>query len=422
VAALFAIHPLRAESVAWVAERKDVLSGVFFALTLGAYARYVRKRNVASYVVLAVVFALGLMSKGTLVTLPFLLLLVDDWPLRRREGLIRLLPEKIPLIVMSAATCVVTLMVQSETINTLEKLPLASRLSNGAVSVVTYVWQMFWPANLTAFYPHPGDQLPLWLVAACVAAILIATSAALLLRGVPPYVPVGWFWYLGMLVPVIGIVQVGLQAHADRYTYLPQIGLYVLATWGLADLVGRRLFGRAVLSIAAVGTLAALGWQSAVQTAHWRNSEALWGRAVAVSPQNAVAQTNLGNMLPGIESIPYYEAALAADPESTLPMNNLAWVLATHPDKSVRNGERAVELALNAARKTNAADPVFLRTLAAAYAETGRFHDAARVARGALEVAEEQGNSALASDLRNHIGDIELRIPLRDHSLMAPPR
>ena len=331
-----------------------------------------RKRVSPVTFVLALVFALGLMSKGTLVTLPFLLLLLDDWPLRRGEGLVRLLPEKVPLLLMSAATCVVTLMVQSQTMSTLEKLPLTWRLSNACVSVVTYMWQMVWPANLAAFYPHLRDHLPLWMVAGSVAVILLVTLAALALR-VPPYVPVGWLWYLGMLVPVLGIVQVGLQAHADRYTYLPQIGLYVLITWGIADLFRSQRFKVPLLSLAAGGVLAALGWQATLQTGHWRNSEALWRRAVAVAPQNPVAQTNLGNQLSGVESIPHYEAALALDPESTLPMNNLAWVLATHPDPSVRNGPRASELALKAARKTDANDPVILRTLAAAYAETGRF-------------------------------------------------
>ncbi|MBA2271212.1 MAG: glycosyltransferase family 39 protein [Chthoniobacterales bacterium] len=422
VAAVFAIHPLRVESVAWVAERKDVLSGVFFALTLGAYARFVRKRDVASYVVLAVVFALGLMSKGTLVTVPFLLLLLDDWPLRRRVGLIRLLPEKVPLLLMSGATCVVTLMVQSHTISTLEKLPLTWRLSNACLSVATYIWQMFSPAKLAPFYPHLRDQIPLWLVVVCGAGILGVTVAVTALRRVPPYVPVGWLWYLGMLFPVLGLVQVGLQAHADRYTYLPQIGLYVLVTWGVADAVRSRPFGLPWLSAAAVAVLAALAWQATHQTGYWRNSEALWRRAVVVTSRNAVAQTNLGNLLPGADAIPHYEAALAADPESALPMNNLAWVLATHPDYTVRNGTRASELALKAAWETDASDPVILRTLAAAYSEAGQFQEAARIGREALAIAEQQENSALASDLRNQLADIERRVPLRDHSLLQPPQ
>jgi hypothetical protein len=170
------------------------------------------KRSVASYVVLALVFALGLMSKGTLVTLPFLLLLLDDWPLRRGVGLVRLLPEKIPLLLMSAGTCVVTYMAQAQTMSSVEKLPLLARLMNACGSVVTYIGKMFWPAKLAVFYPHAADQLPLWQGVAAAAFIVIITLAIVAIPRVPAYVPIGWLWYLGMLVPMIGIVQVGMQA------------------------------------------------------------------------------------------------------------------------------------------------------------------------------------------------------------------
>ena len=419
VAAVFAIHPLRVESVAWVAERKDVLSGVFFALTLAAYVRYVRKRNVASYLVLAVVFALGLMSKPTLVMLPFLLLLLDDWPLRRPQALVKLIPEKIPLLLLSGAASLVTLWVQAQTISSLEKLPIVWRINNACVSAVAYIGQMFWPAGLAVFYPHPRDQLPLWLVAISIAVIVSVTVAVLVLHRVPPYMPVGWLWYLGLLVPVIGIVQVGLQARADRYTYLPQIGLYLLITWAVADVARSWRLRVPLLSALSVCVLGALGWQASVQARHWRNSESLWRHTLAVTERNAVAHTNVGNLLPGAEAIPHYERALEIDPESILPMNNLAWVLATHPDPSVRNGPRAVELAFKAAKMTGASDPLYLRTLAAAYAETGGFQDAIRIARAALPLAEAQGNAALATDLRNSIADLELTIPIRDHSLGA---
>ena len=420
VAAVFAIHPLRVESVAWVSERKDVLSGMFFALTLGAYARYVRKRNVASYLLLAFVFAVGLMSKPTLVTVPFLLLLLDDWPLRRGIGIVRLIPEKLPLIAMSAVSCVVTMMVQSHTMSSTEKLPILWRLGNACVSVVTYIGQMFWPTDLAPFYPHPRDTLPLWLVIGAIAVIVVVSLAVMVPPRVPPYMPVGWLWYLGMLVPMIGIVQVGLQARADRYTYLPHIGLYLLITWGVADLLKNWRWRVPLLSVAGAGVLVALGWVSWQQTGHWRNSTSLWRHTVSLQPLNPVANTNLGNLLPGADAIPFYETALAADPEAILPMNNLAWVLATHPEIGVRNGTRAVELAYKAAEKTGANDPLILRTLAAAYAETGNFAEALRIAEAAAPMAEEQGNPALAADLRNHIHDLGLRIPIRDHSLVRP--
>ena len=422
VAAVFAIHPLRVESVAWVSERKDVLSGVFFALTLAAYARYVRKRSIAAYLVLALVFALGLMSKGTLVAVPFLLLLLDDWPLRRGYGFVRLIPEKIPLLLMSGATCAMTLMVQAQTMSSVEKMPIGWRLSNAAVSVLAYIRDMFWPANLTAFYPHPRGDIPLWLAVTAAAVILIITVLAIVPPRMPPYVPVGLLWFVGMRVPVIGIVQVGLQARADRYTYLPQIGLYVLLTWAAADLLRSSRLRAPLLSIVGAGAIAALGWQASVQAGHWRNSEALWRHTIALDPDNAVANTNLGNLLPGADSIAYYEKALASDPEAVLPMNNLAWVLATHPDANVRNGTRAVELALKAARSTGASDPLILRTLAAAHAELGNFQEAYRIAAAAAPLAEEQGNAALAEDLRRQMFDLNLRIPVRDHSLVAPPQ
>jgi protein O-mannosyl-transferase len=417
VAAVFAIHPLRAESVAWVSERKDVLSGVFFAMTLAAYARYVRKRNVAAYLVLAIVFALGLMSKGTLVAVPFLLLLLDDWPLRRGYGLVRLIPEKIPLLLMSAGACAMTLMVQAQTMSSVEKMPIAWRLSNASVSVLAYIGQMFWPANLAPFYPHPRGDLPLWLVGSAVALIVIITIVAMILPRVPPYVPVGWLWYLGMLVPVLGIVQVGLQARADRYTYLPQIGLVLLLTWGAADLLRSWRLRVPALSLVAACVIAALAWRASVQASHWRNSESLWRHTVALNPTNPVANTNLGNLLPAVDAIPYYETAIAADPTAALPMNNLAWVLATHPEFAVRNGPRALELAFNAAKLTGANDPVILRTLAAAYAETERFGDAIRIAQAAIPLAEAAGNEALASDLRNNIVGYERRRPMRDTTL-----
>ena len=417
VAAVFAIHPLRVESVAWVAERKDVLSGVFFALTLAAYTRYVRKRSVTSYVVLAFAFALGLMSKSTLVTLPFLLLLLDDWPLRRGVGIVRLFPEKIPLLLMSAATCVLTYIVHAQTMSSVQTVPLLARLTNACVSVVTYVGQMFWPAKLAAFYPHAGDQLPLWQGVAAAALIVMITLAIVAIPRVPAYVPIGWLWYLGMLVPVIGIVQVGLPARADRYTYLPQIGLYVLIVWGIADLTRRWRFQRQVMAIAGAGIVGLLAWGAVLQTGHWRNSESLWRRALAVTANNAVAHTNLGNLLPGRDAVPHYEQALATEPGATVTMNNLAWVLATHPDLGVRNGPRAVELAANAARMTGGSDPVYLRTLAAAYAEVGSFRDAVRIATAAVPLAEAAGNEALAFDLRNNIAGYERGFPMRDSSM-----
>src|SRR5438876_9653372 len=224
VAAVFAIHPLGVESVAWVAERKDVLSGVFFMLTLGAYLRYVRAPGISRYLTLSIFLACGLMSKATFVTVPLVLLLLDYWPLQRANdfrGSRRLLMEKIPLLALSAAASVATVFAQTVTMASLEQLSLLARLKNAAVSVIVYLRQMFWPTHLAVFYPHPHDQLNIWVVLACVVLIVVLTLLAIFFRQKHPYVFVGWFWYLILLAPVLGIVQVCLQARAARFTYLP---------------------------------------------------------------------------------------------------------------------------------------------------------------------------------------------------------
>ncbi len=247
---MFAIHPLRAESVAWVAERKDVLSGLFFMLTLGAYVGYVRRPfSLLRYALVVALFALGFMAKPMLVTLPFVLLLLDYWPLGRMTTspqadehtsmrgnrftvLWRLVVEKLPLLALSAASCVATRLAQERTVVRLDFIPLWSRIANALVSYVAYAEQLFYPVGLAAFYPHPGSTLPIWKVAGAVLLLAAISLAAVLWRRKCPYLIVGWLWYVGMLVPVIGLVQVGQQAMADRYTYLPEIGLVIALAWG----------------------------------------------------------------------------------------------------------------------------------------------------------------------------------------------
>src|SRR5262245_11011654 len=233
VAALFAIHPLHVESVAWIAERKDVLSAVFFMITLAAYAHYARAPSALRYLLVALVFAFGLMSKAMLVTLPFVLLLLDYWPLTRigaqksdvRSRLRTVTSEKLPLLALSALSCIATLFAQRQGPSAIDQLPFLWRLNNAFVSYVTYIAQMLWPARLAVFYPHPNDRLPALQVIAAIALLIAISLVVISLRRTKPYLVTGWFWYLGMLVPVIGLIQVGEQARADRYTYLPQIGL-----------------------------------------------------------------------------------------------------------------------------------------------------------------------------------------------------
>lgn len=330
VAAIFAIHPLRVESVAWVAERKDVLSGLFFVLTLGAYVRYVRRRTIARYGMVMLFFALGLMSKPMLVTLPLVLLLLDYWPLARfaktlpsgtngrsrdkPEAFLPLLVEKIPLLALAIASSLVTFLVQKTGGAQADPLPLTWRIGNALTSYLTYIRQMVWPIRLAPIYPHPESGLPTWQVACTLAALLGFTVIVFWRRRKNPYLVTGWLWYLGMLAPVIGIVQVGAQGWADRYTYLPQIGLYLILSWAVADMAHGWPYRREVLGVGSAMIVATLGWTAWVQTSLWRDSETLWTHTLAVTSNNEVAHNNLGEVLDKRgqidEALSHYEKAL----------------------------------------------------------------------------------------------------------------
>jgi protein O-mannosyl-transferase len=341
VAAVFAVHPLRVESVAWIAERKDVLSGVFFMLTLLAYARYVSgERSLPRYLLVAFFFALGLMAKPMLVTVPLVLLLLDYWPLcrfgsrplgnaanfARRSPFSGLVAEKIPLFLLSLLSSLLTWWAQRIFMRSTSEIPLVPRAENAIVSYVRYLQQLLWPADLAPFYPHP-QALPLLLVIAA-AALLVAISAVVLYYGRRrPYLTTGWGWYLIMLLPVIGLVQVGEQALADRYTYLPQIGIVLAITWTAADVTaGIRQLQRFV-AFTAVAVAVTLAWCASHQTRYWRNSESLWLQTLAVTENNALAHNNLGSVWWRSgrvdDAIREYEAALKITPESPLARNNL---------------------------------------------------------------------------------------------------
>ncbi|HME44487.1 MAG TPA: tetratricopeptide repeat protein [Syntrophorhabdales bacterium] len=353
VAALFSLHPLHVESVAWVAERKDVLSTFFWMLTMGLYVSYVARPGLTRYLALILCFALGLMAKPMLVTLPFVLLLLDYWPLRRLEQkppqepsskdksrtrpvkapvqptghwpLIRpLLIEKIPFFVLIVLSSIVTYLVQQHggAVRSLGALPASARVANALVSYATYLVKMLWPAKLSVFYPHPG-WWPLWQVLGS-AALLIAITV-LAIRGAKkrPYAAVGWLWYVGTLVPVIGIVQVGNQAMADRYTYIPLVGLFIIIAWAVPELFEKwpyRKEALIALSAACLLCLFLITWR---QVGYWRNSIALYDHALDVADANSlihnnrgVAYTNLGKYTEAIadfgraiEINPRYEAA-----------------------------------------------------------------------------------------------------------------
>ena len=309
VAAVFAIHPLHVESVAWVAERKDVLSAVFFMLTLLAYARYAQRPSIARYALVLIAVALGLMAKPMLVTLPFVLLLLDYWPLgrmRRAKGETqgpelngpqnfgKLLLEKVPLFVLSATASAAAIVTQSRSINLNEHISLGSRIGNAFMSLMTYVGQAIWPQNLAVFYPYP-DSVPAPRLVGAIAGIIAITAAAFILRRTKPFFIVGWLWFTGMLIPVLGIIQVGIQAHADRYNYLPQIGLCLIVVWAVADLSRSWRSQRIVVSAFGVAVVIALAWAARIQTSYWFDSQSLWKHALAAAPDNETARQHLSD-------------------------------------------------------------------------------------------------------------------------------
>jgi Tfp pilus assembly protein PilF len=532
VAAVFAIHPLHVESVAWVAERKDELSALFFVLTIMAYARYVRGGGFLRYALVVVLFALGLMCKPMLVTLPLILLLLDYWPLgcfeQKGATLGRLVLEKLPLVSMAIATGLVTLFAQQAAIQPVENSALPLRLGNAVIACVDYLRQTFWPFDLAVFYPWEAARIQGQSVGIA-GLILAGVSLIVFLLRRRGYPVTGWLWFLLMLGPVSGIVQVGNQAHADRYTYLPQIGIVLLLTWGIADLLGRwRAVRYLLLAPLAVLALVSLAWFAHAQTSYWRDSEQLWSHALActtdnsiveenlgqalyqhgkidealfhldralrIAPNDAVAHAALGAILLGIpqqqkeaiahlersleiypnqaavhsalgvallearnagesfkqlqaaialnpdngdthynlgntllyllrpkEAVTEYERAFRLNPKDAEALNNLAWVLATWPDPAGRDGGKAVEWAEKADALTQKRSAVHVATLAAAYAEAGRFTDATKTAERALQLTTDAGDTARAEFIAVQIEQYRANTPLRDQRFAPPP-
>jgi tetratricopeptide (TPR) repeat protein len=550
VGALFALHPLRVESVAWISERKDVLSGLFFLLALEAYRRWAARPGRARYALVVVSLALGLMSKPMLVTLPFVLVLLDVWPLCRLPGAARapdvrapsrplrgLIAEKWPLFAMAAASAVTTFLVQRRggAVVSVEMVSPARRICNALLSCWRYIGKTVWPHDLSVLYPY--DRGTQYLAAVVAATALLGVTALALRQGRRrPYLVVGWLWYLGMLAPVIGLVQVGTQAYADRYTYLPTVGLLVAMIWTLGDLVDRARPARAVTAGVSILALAGLALVSVRQVALWKDTRTLFEHALAVTHDNPVAHEKLGEVLvqegelrPAIahfrqaldlapsyadahinlgtalgrqghydeaiahfraglrskgtaeahqnlafalarlgrmdEAIPEYEAALRVDPDHrpTLvqlgavlgsrgrfdeaatrlqraldldqgdddtrrllavtqvragrveeaiqaylgilrhspddldALNNVAWIRATHADARHRDGAEAVRLAERARDRSPEPVPVIYSTLAAAYAEAGRFPEAIATCGRAIELARRDGRTEEAA-------------------------
>jgi len=551
VAALFAWHPLHVESVAWISERKDVLSTLFWIVAMWAYVNYARKGGTVRYILTLALFALGLMAKPMVVTLPFVLLLLDWWPLGRfqkqpanpkanvpaRKSRSFVLLEKVPFLVLSAASCVITVIAQrrGEAIVSLQSLSLADRLTNSCISYLRYVEKTVWPVNLSLSYPLLAEWKGREESAAVLFIILMTVGALIFLKS-RPYWMVGWLWYLGTLVPVIGLVQVGAQSMADRYTYIPLIGLFILVCWAAVDLTSRWRFQKIIVGIAAIAIAAGSAAATEKELGYWKNGGTLYARALEIDPTNYLvhmyygayyrdqhqydkaraeldrsielqpeyawahlylsgvlllqnktqegiaevykalsfnpdlfeARINLADLLlsgqryneaeeqyrkileykpdePKIhftlgrtlvfekkldearaefetalredpnyvdahyelavildmlhkpaDAIAQYDATLKLKPNFSDALNNLAWIFAANANPQLRNGTEAVELAEHACMLTHRTQALKIGTLAAAYAEAGRFDDAVATAQLAHDVALTNGQKGVA--------------------------
>ena len=389
VAALFALHPLRLESVAWVAERKDVLSTFLGLVTVGAYLRYVEHKGTGRtgrYLLVFLSFALALMAKPMVVTLPFLLLLLDAWPLKRLQWTTAWprIREKIPLLLLSATSSYMTLLAQTGGGAVNLKFSLGTRVANAVLSYVRYLGAMFWPRDLAVFYPHPSGGIEAWRVAVAAVLLISITAAALLLARRCPYLPVGWFWFLGTLVPVIGLVQVGSQAMADRYSYLPSIGIGIVVVWGAAELAAREPRVRTVLGLGAGAALISLAMCTRAELPNWRSSRALFTHALRVTEGNHIAHGMLALDLSKAgeleESIAHCTEALRLAPDDERAHNNLGntLVLAGRSEEAIPHYLESLQL------KPDNAGAYF--NLGSAYFKLERIDDAIDAFREAVRL------------------------------------
>lgn len=401
VATLFALHPLHVESVAWIAERKDVLSTFFGILTIIAYQCYVKKLHFVRYSIVMLLFCLGLMAKPMLITLPFLLLLLDFWPLNRfqhtqgalqpenrvplyRQRFFRLVLEKIPLLIPVIISVLLTFWSQQsyKAVGSLEAYPVNVRIANALVSYVMYLVKGFWPVKLAVFYPHSGGTLKWWQTFGSAFLIVGASIWAVRMSRRYAYLAVGLFWYLGTLIPVIGLVQVGVQGMADRYTYIPLIGIFIIIVWGAADLVDRWRYKKMILAVAAgvgIFPLAVVAW---FQVGYWENSLTLFKRAISVTKDNWLAHNSLGVALSKTgkfdEAIYHFHRTLSIRPKDAMAYNNLGSTLAMKGelDEAILNFRKAVAItpgyvkaldnlgkALFSQKKYDEAYPYFRRAL-----------------------------------------------------------
>jgi len=424
VAALFALHPLNVESVAWVAERKNVLSTFFFLLSLGAYGWYTAKPDVKRYLAMATLFALGLASKPMVITLPFVLLLLDFWPLDRVEqwsqrtdanrqqrknlkerpgshkGTFSVAPrpisqlflEKFPLLALCGASAVLTIIAQrTVSIRSLERYPFSVRWENAVYAYATYIWKTFWPTRLAVYYPHPGYGLSVWQVGGAAAFLATLSIWVWKRRSAQRYLITGWLWYLGTLVPVIGLVQVGDQAMADRYAYIPLIGIFVMVVWTLADWADRRAIAmpwRAGIVTLILGLLSFLTWR---QVRYWQSEIELWSHALEVTPGNTLALCNLGDAFQKMgrfeDGLPLHQQCAALYSTDPMVRGNLAidLVQLERFPEAIQAYQTAISFASDALMRSH-----FYDSLAAVYDAQGNYAMVRDSYRQALQATPER--------------------------------
>lgn len=335
VAALFALHPLHIESVAWVAERKDVLSSFFWFLTMWSYIRYAERRCAARYISTLVFFVLGLMAKPMLVTLPFVLLLLDYWPLGRlQRPVLHVVAEKLPFFAFSAVSSAITFLIQRSggAMAAFEVYSVKTRIANTVVSYANYITDMLWPSRLAVLYPHPGSGIPIAKVIICVLGLLFISICFIYVGRRHRYLTFGWLWYLGTLIPVIGLVQVGAQARADRYTYIPLTGLFIIIAWGVRELTNRLPYRKIILTVSSSVVLCALAVCTWGQLGYWKNSVTLFERTLDVTSNNYIMHNNYANILFELnrieEAVEHYNRSLELKPNFAKIHNNLGNALA----------------------------------------------------------------------------------------------
>jgi len=390
-AALFALHPLNVESIVWIAERKSVLSGFFWMLTLAVYIRYTKNPRPVNYLLVVFVFSLALMAKPVTVTLPFVLLLLDYWPLNRiqienNQQVFRLAAEKIPLFLLSAIVCIITIAAQSsgDVIASNKDLPFIVRFENALVSYIAYIGKMIYPSNLSVFYPHPGFTLPLWKPIASFTVLAVVSAVVLYFGRCRPYLIAGWFWYLGTLVPVIGLVQAGVQAMADRYAYIPLIGLFIIIAWEMTELLQHWKYHRIVLGISSVTVILILSVCTWFQTSHWRSSQTLFEHILKVSPGNYIAYNCLGSAYIGQnrldEAIDLLQRSLQIKPNYALAYHNLAiaYNKLNLPEQAIYACKQAIKL--------HPKNPWAYYTLGISYDKLGQYSEAIEAYKQAVTI------------------------------------